>query len=181
MRSSATHECCFGACVFISFPCLFNSNVIQNLEFHVWLAWNWMKWWIYNRKIQFNGSVGLNSFGSIIYVKREDYQECKPCLKFIGITIESYTEFKFIGYLALPCPCTYRLTNQKTEQKLLNHSVAQAGFWAGYSIPLTLPRVKSKHWPSSSSSAAEWPKQQFLLQLLIGKAVGAEARRDQGR
>ena len=36
------------------------------------------------------------------------------------------------------------LTNQDPELKLLPHSVARASFRAGYSIPLALPKAKSK-------------------------------------
>ena len=40
----------------------------------------------------------------------------------------------------------------------LTEWVAWAGFWAGYTIQLALPGVKSKQTPCSSGSAAEWPK-----------------------
>ena len=36
------------------------------------------------------------------------------------------------------------LANQGPELKLLPHSVARASFRAGYSIPLALPKAKSK-------------------------------------
>ena len=54
------------------------------------------------------------------------------------------TELQSLGYFPPPCLLTYRLANQILELKPLHHSVARAGFWAGYSIPLPLPRVIAK-------------------------------------
>ena len=41
-------------------------------------------------------------------------------------------------------PTAVALANQGPELKLLPHSVARASFRAGYSIPLALPKAKSK-------------------------------------
>ena len=51
------------------------------------------------------------------------------------------------------CLCACRLANHMPELKLLLNSVAGAGFWAGYSIPLALPRIKSKLWQCKACPA----------------------------
>ena len=77
---------------------------------------------------------------------------------FSGSKVCSCQGYKVLATLS-PSLCTYCLTNQiEYATSLSGLSWAQSGLWAGCSIPLALPGVKSKQQPSSSGSAAEWPK-----------------------